>query len=335
MKKAFITLLLLCIGSSFLFANQRYQSNILGQNLGPVESVDGYTLQVDKGLRTLFLDGIPQKTITEEKHDTTIQIITKDLISGSIVSYTKKDGQLEQFQDNGFITVYTYDTDGKIRTQRTTHNDELVSFTRYYYGFDGKLSSTICKKGETFIYNNYPTFSSALELLSTVNQTFSQIEVVGTHIATSRYTGEEKTGGLEVEEGQDGSYTLINSVTQEKELYDSAGLLRKKTYESDKLCRTTTYDYDEAGTMIKSTQTIQDCSSSSLPLQKIVSSYNEGSLVSEEHYGGNELQMIVTFSDTGQIKQLFEHEALYCTMYYDTTGKKLLAIDYPQKEDAL
>jgi len=334
MKKAFITLVFLLLGSTFLVANQRYQSNVLGQNLGPVERVDGYTLLVDKGVRTLFFNGIPQKTFTEAKKDSIFEETTKDLLTGSLVRYTKKDGQLISSQDGDFITSYTFYPDGKIQSQRTTYHDELVSFTRYYYGVNGKLSSTICKKGETFIYNNYPTLSSQKVLLSATDQTFSHIEVVGTTLATSRYSDEEKTGGIEVAEEKDGGYTLLNSVTGETEVYDGGGLLQKKTSETDTLRLTTTYEYDEQGVLKKKKQITEEKSASS-PYQLCVFLYNEGILVTEEQYRGNELQMIVTFSDSGQVKQLFEHEALYCTMYYDTTGKKLLAIDYPHKEGSL
>lgn len=334
MKKAFITLVFLLLGSTFLVANQRYQSNVLGQNLGPVERSDGYTLLVDKGVRTLFFDGIPQKTITEETKDSLIEETTKDLLTGSLVRYTKKDGQLITSQDGELITSYTAYPDGKIQSERTIYHEELVSFTRYYYGLNGQLSSTICKKGDNFIYNNYSTLSSQKVLLTATNQTFSRIDVVGNTLATSRYTGEEKTGGIEVSEENDGGYTLLNSVTGETEVYDSLGLLREKTSETERLRVTITYVYDEQGVLKKKEETTQEKSASS-PYQLCVFLYNEGILVREEQYRGNELQMIVTFSDSGQVKQLFEHEALYCTMYYDTTGKKLLAIDYPHKEGSL
>ena len=108
MRKGLLVLILFSLTLS-LFASEIYKSNELGQKLSLESSIgqEGYFLEVDGAVETLYLDGSVYLTVSTYDVNN-IKTVTKNYASGKQELYTYEDGLLKSCLTDTSSYVYNY-----------------------------------------------------------------------------------------------------------------------------------------------------------------------------------------------------------------------------------
>lgn len=293
MKKFCFFFILLC--SFSLFAG-KYNSNALGQNLGPVTEDSLYVLEIAENEEILYKDGIEvrKKIISEDPVDN-LKTITCEYPDYSesyvydksrLVKYSKNEQDNEHcysytYQNNHLVFV-SYSENGEFKSAeyylRSSSDNSLIGIKKY---------SDTSLIGETYLFEENELFSE-LSKGFILNGDFSitpegliQYSIDG---ITKTYSSE---GLILKEEGPD----YINSFS-----YSDNGQL-------------------DSSVLKTGNKTIQ-------------SEYTDGVLFSQTEYLDNVINGYTVYKPEGMVRTMFSNGKKVADVYYRSDNRKIKEIQY-------
>lgn len=321
MRKAAPLLFILMLMFS-LPAQQRVSSNSIGQDRERFAQGGEYSLLLEEGGSTLYRDGLVVWTKKHTEADGVVEVTTVHAASDLPDFKRYEHNRLISEGEGDRVRHFIYDKQDLMAKSMTLVSGDLAEMELYSYDVGThRLNSilTITNKGSEvsyfgghggqswFSYTKDGLFTKATRLSGGV-----QIQEL--------WQGETRIKRVEVEMLPEGGMLLTTKTQkgEERELYDSQGLLIERTSASF----TTRYSYTEDRQLVEALEKGVD------GLQRIMR-YEEGKVVSESLYQGGVLEKDTLYrSGMGKVETLYDQGVPYCDLEYALDGKRVLSIRY-------
>jgi hypothetical protein len=336
MKKILLSTMVFIISLSLFAESAVYNSNAISQKLGAADGSTEYKLEVvtDNNEVTTFLylnDEVIKKTITSEMGS-----LKKILVE-------EGDNKTEEVYNNSLLirkssgnkqTVYTYDGD-RLITKVEKEDDEVLSFSRYYYS-DNSLISILQEIDGEFEYYVFKDNDENKELLISDDETYTRISAYHTLLTSTKYEGDITLSFNDANINDDGSLVIetFKDGYNYKEYYNPSGSLYR-TQESDddgNIISTVDFELDNDNNILKQVETKSEIINNKETDIVITTYYKNSKEDSIEVAYDGTLQSKTFFDDSDRKNEiLYKNGRKYCTIIYSFDGKTILDVEYEKR----
>lgn len=307
-------ILILLLLNANLFALS-YSSNAIGQLVKPIPVLtgQGYELEVDENVSSLYLDGaLVEQTIVQDN----LKTITRENESESIKIENGKCVYRSLKKGDELVEVYYEWEADLLKRKRTVCNGEMQSIITYFMDNEtllGYQEVTFEHKTLTLINNNSLGYTTKDSTIGEVINHYDNL------IFKSDFSAADEVS-IPIVEENDNKIIITDRDGDEsiKTSYAKSGLIIDKKYSLlDSVVKQENYTYDEDGQLQEKVLVEGD--------KKLVSSYKDGKMESVTTYVNDELFSIMYYK-TEIYEIRYRNGKPFARLTYDEDGKSLLEL---------